>query len=174
STFAISTTRCSKTAGCRSAFWRRRWSAGLPAGAGSLDGRVAIVTGAAKGMGAEICVALAREGAHLALAAREVAPPEKLAGEIEKLGGKALVEPTDVIDEAAVQRLVERTKTALGGRIDILVNAAGVTGPVETPVWEIETEDWDHLLAVNVKGTFLPIKHLLPPMTDPRHRHIVN
>src|SRR3989454_10789746 len=140
----------------------------------SLDGRVAIVTGAAKGMGAEICLALAREGAHLALAAREAAPLEKIAGEIEKLGRRAIVESTDVTDEAAVQRLVERTKAALGGRIDILVNAAGVTGPVETPVWEIKTEDWDHVLAVNVKGTFLPIKHVLPTMIAQRYGKIVN
>src|SRR2546426_12244233 len=82
-----------------------------------LDGRVAIVTGAAKGMGAEICLALAREGAHLALAARERAPLEALARDVEKLGRRALVEPTDVTDEAAVQRLVEPTKSALGGRI---------------------------------------------------------
>ena len=115
----------------------------------SLDGRIAIVTGAAKGMGAEICVALAREGAHLALAAREVAPLEKLSGEIERLGRRAFVEPTDVTDEAAVRRLVERTKNTLGARIDILVNAAGVTGPVETPVWEIKTEDWDQVLAAS-------------------------
>ena len=146
----------------------------MPAGVGNLDGRVAIVSGAAKGMGAEICLALAREGAHLALAAREAAPLEKLAGEIEKLGRRALVESTDVTDEAAVQRLVERTKAALGGRIDILVNAAGVTGPVETPVWEIKTEDWDHVLAVNVKGTFLPIKHVLPTMIAQRYGKIVN
>jgi len=146
----------------------------LPAGAGSLDGRVAIVTGAAKGMGAEICLALAREGAHLALAAREVAPLGKLSGEIEKLGRHALVEPTDVTDEAAVERLVERTKNTLGGRIDILINAAGVTGPVETPVWEIKTEDWDQVLAANVKGTFLPIKHVLPTMIAQRYGKIVN
>ena len=146
----------------------------MPAGAGSLDGRVAIVTGAAKGMGAEICVALAREGAHLALAAREVAPLEKLSGEIERLGRRAFVEPTDVTDEAAVQRLVEHTKSTLGARIDILVNAAGVTGPVETPVWEIKTEDWDQVLAVNVKGTFLPIKHVLPTMIAQRYGKIVN
>src|SRR5881397_2303343 len=131
-----------------------------------LDGRVAIVTGAAKGMGAEICLALAREGAHLALAGRERAPLETLARDVEKLGRKVLVEPTDVTDEAAVQRLVER--------IDILVNAAGVTGPVETPVWEIKTEDWDHVLAVNVKGTFLPIKHVLPTMIAQRYGKIVN
>src|SRR2546425_11553360 len=121
-------------------------------------------------MGAEICVALAREGAHLALAARDVAPLEKLSGEIEKLGRRALVEPTDVTDEAAVQRLVERTKSTLGGRIGILVNAAGVTGPVQSPVWEIKTEDWDHVLAVDVKGTFLPIQHLLPTNDAPAHR----
>jgi len=146
----------------------------LPPGVGSLDGRVAIVSGAAKGMGAEICLGLAREGAHLALAARERAPLEALARDVEKLGRKALVEPTDVTDEAAVQRLVERTKTELGGRIDILVNAAGVTGPVETPVWEIKTEDWDQVLAVNVKGTFLPIKHVLPTMIAQRYGKIVN
>src|SRR5436190_16560352 len=127
---------------------------------GNLEGRVAIVTGAAKGMGAEICLALAREGAHVALAARERGPLETLARDVEKLGRRTLVEPTDVTDEAAVQRLVERTKSVLGGRIDVLVNGAGVTGPVETPVWEIKTEDWDDVLAVNVKGTFLPIKHV--------------
>src|SRR5436190_2145873 len=126
----------------------------------NLEGRVAIVTGAAKGMGAEICLALAREGAHVALAARERGPLETLARDVEKLGRRTLVEPTDVTDEAAVQRLVERTKSALGGRIDVLVNGAGVTGPVETSVWEIKTEDWDDVLAVNVKGTFLPIKHV--------------
>src|SRR2546428_10283362 len=101
----------------------------------SLDGRVAIVTGAAKGMGAEICLALAREGAHLALAGRERAPLETLARDVEKLGRKVLVEPTDVTDEAAVQRLVERTKAALGGRIGILVNAAAVTGPALHTAW---------------------------------------
>ncbi len=139
-----------------------------------LDGRIAIVTGAAKGMGAEICLALAREGAHVALAAREREPLETLARDVEKLGRRALVEPTDVTDEAAVQRLVERTRSALGGRIDVLVNAAGVTGPVETPVWEIKTEDWEQVLAVNVKGTFLPIKHVLPTMIAQRYGKIVN
>src|SRR5438094_5401518 len=141
---------------------------------GKLGRRVAIVTGAAKGMGAEICLALAREGAHVALAAGDRGPLETLGRDIEKLGRRAVVEPTDVTDEAAVQRLVERTKSALGGRVDILVNGAGVTGPVETPVWEIKTEDWDDVLAVNVKGTFLPIKHVLPTMIAQRYGKIVN
>src|SRR2546425_2697327 len=110
-----------------------------------LDGRIAIVAGAAKGMGAEISLALAREGAHLALAARERAPLETLARDAEKLGRKVLVEPTDVTDEAAVQRLVERTKAALGGRIDILVNAAGGTRPLETPGGGVKTEGRGHV-----------------------------
>lgn len=140
----------------------------------SLENRIAIVTGAAKGMGRDICLTLAREGAHLALAAREAVPLEALAREIEALGRRALVQPTDVTDEASVQALVARTLAAFGGRIDVLVNAAGVTGPVETPVWEIKVGDWDHVLAANLRGTFLPTKHVLPTMIGQRYGKIVN
>ena len=74
-----------------------------------LADRIALVTGAAKGMGRDICLTLAREGADLALAARDVPPLEALAGEIEALGRRALVVPCDVTDEAAVQRMVAKT-----------------------------------------------------------------
>ena len=141
---------------------------------GRVENRIAIVTGAAKGMGREICLTLAREGAHVVLAAREAAPLDELAREIEKQGRRALVHPTDVTDEAAVKSLVARTLETFGGRIDILVNGAGVTGPVETPVWEIAAEAWDEVLGVNVKGTFLPIKHVLPTMIAQRYGKIVN
>lgn len=139
-----------------------------------LKDRIAIVTGAAKGMGYEICLTLASAGAHIALAAREAAPLESLAREIDALGRRALVHPTDVTDEGAVQELVERVRAAFGGRIDILVNAAGITGPIETPVWEIDEKDWDTVLAVNLKGTFLPTKHVLPTMIAQRYGKIVN
>lgn len=139
-----------------------------------VENRIAIVTGAAKGMGWDICTTLAREGAHLALAAREVEPLQRLAREVEGLGQRALVQPTDVTDERAVQTLVARTRDTFGGRIDILVNAAGITGPIETPVWEIKSDDWDTVLGVNVKGTFLPIKHVLPTMIAQRYGKIVN
>jgi 3-oxoacyl-[acyl-carrier protein] reductase len=139
-----------------------------------LTNRVAIVTGAAKGMGAEICRTLAASGAHVALAARERGPLESLARELEGSGRRALVHPTDVTDEGAVQALVERVRAVLGGRIDILVNAAGVTGPIETPVWQIDEKDWDAVLAVNLKGTFLPTKHVLPTMIAQRYGKIVN
>src|SRR5712691_11036393 len=140
----------------------------------SLENRIGIVTGAAKGMGREICLALAGEGAHLALAAREAEPLLALGREIEAVGRRTLVQPTDVTDEAAVSALVERTLATFGGRIDILVNGAGVTGPIETPVWEIKSEDWDHVLAVNLRGTFLPTKHVLPPMIAQRYGKIIN
>jgi NAD(P)-dependent dehydrogenase (short-subunit alcohol dehydrogenase family) len=139
-----------------------------------LAGRIAIVTGAAKGMGREICLTLAREGADLALAARDVAPLDALGREIETLGRRALVQPTDVTVEAQVKALAEATRSAFGGRIDILVNAAGITGPIETPVSEIAVEDFDEVLAVNVRGTFLPIKHVLPTMLAQRYGKIVN
>lgn len=139
-----------------------------------LTDRIAIVTGAAKGMGRDICLTLAREGAHLALAARELPPLQALAREVEGLGRRALVVGTDVTDERAVEAMVGRTRETFGGRIDILVNAAGVTGPIEAPVWEIKADEWDHVLAVNVKGTFLSTKHVLPTMIAQRYGKIVN
>jgi NAD(P)-dependent dehydrogenase (short-subunit alcohol dehydrogenase family) len=139
-----------------------------------LDGRIAIVTGAAKGMGRDICLSLAREGADLALAAREAAPLDALAREVEKLGRRVLARPTDVTVEAQVLALAEAARATFGGRIDVLVNAAGITGPIETPVSEIAVEDFDEVLAVNVRGTFLPIKHVLPTMIAQRYGKIVN
>lgn len=138
-----------------------------------LADRIAIVTGAAKGMGWEICLTLAREGARLALAARDVPPLEKLAREVEALGRRALVVPTDVTDEGAVERLVARTKEAYG-RIDILVNAAGVTGPIETAVQEIKADDFRFVLETNIVGTFLPTKYVLPTMIAQKYGKIVN
>src|SRR5690242_12007626 len=114
---------------------------------GRLDDRIAIVTGAAKGMGREVCLALAREGAHVTLTARDAGPLQAVAKEIEGLDRRALVHSADVSDEAAVRGLVEATRATFGGRIDILVNCAGITGPIETPVWKIDTRDFDEVLA---------------------------
>jgi 3-oxoacyl-[acyl-carrier protein] reductase len=138
-----------------------------------LADRHAVVTGAAKGMGRDICLTLAREGANLAIAARDTAPLEALGREIAALGRKVIVVPTDVTDEAAVERLTASAREAFG-RIDILVNAAGVTGPIETPVWEIKADDFDQVISVNLRGTFLPTKHVLPTMIKQRYGKIVN
>ena len=131
-----------------------------------LADRIALVTGAAKGMGWDICTTFAREGADLVLAARDVPP-------LEGLGRRAVVVPCDVTDEAAVQQMVARAQ-AVFGRIDILINAAGVTGPIETPVQDIKLEDFRAVLESNVVGTFLPIKHVLPGMIARRYGKIVN
>jgi 3-oxoacyl-[acyl-carrier protein] reductase len=138
-----------------------------------LENRIALVTGAAKGMGREICLTLAREGAHVALAARDVPPLEALRSEIAALGRRAIVVPTDVTDELAVASMVETTRSEFG-RIDILVNAAGVTGPIETPVQEIRAEDFRFVLEANVLGTFLPTKHVLPTMIAQKYGKVVN
>src|SRR5499425_1108992 len=138
-----------------------------------LENRVALVTGAAKGMGRDICLTLAREGADLALAARDVPPLETLKDEIVAGGRRALVVPTDVTDEGAVERMVAKTLLAFG-RVDILVNAAGVTGPIETPVQEIRVEDFRFVLESNILGTFLPTKHVLPGMIERKYGKVVN
>jgi 3-oxoacyl-[acyl-carrier protein] reductase len=138
-----------------------------------LEGQVAIVTGAAKGLGQAISLRLAGEGADLALAAREAPPLEALAGDVRGLGRRALVVPTDVRDEAAVRAMVEAAVDGFG-RVDILVNCAGTTGPIETPVQEIRVEDWDEVLAVNLRGTFLPTKHVAPIMLARGRGKIVN
>ena len=139
-----------------------------------LEGRKAIVTGAAKGMGAAITTTLAREGADVVLAARDTAPLEEVAEEVRALGRDAVVVGCDVTSEAEVRAMVARALEVFGGRIDILVNVAGVTGPIETPVQDIDVADFDHVVAANERGTFLPIKYVVPTMIRQNGGKIVN
>jgi NAD(P)-dependent dehydrogenase (short-subunit alcohol dehydrogenase family) len=139
-----------------------------------LENKKAIVTGAAKGMGAAITTTLAREGADLVLTARDEAALEDVANEVRALGRAAHVVACDVTREDQVQAMVEAATRALDGRLDILVNVAGVTGPVETPVQDIPVDEFDAVLAANVRGTFLPIKYVMPTMIAQRAGHIVN
>lgn len=134
----------------------------------------AIVTGAAKGMGAAITLTLAREGADIVLTARDTAALEPVAAEVRKLGRRAEIVACDVVDDASVKAMVEKAKTFFGNRIDILVNVAGVTGPIETPVWNITAEDFSYVIEANIRGTFLPIKYTLPSMVERRSGKIVN
>lgn len=140
-----------------------------------LKDRVAIVTGAAKGMGADITLRFAQEGASIVLAARELKRLEEHAQRIEQAvpGSKTLVVPTDVVDEGSVEAMADRTMRVFG-RIDILVNTAGLTGPVETPLQNIKVEDWDYTLAVKLKGTFLCCKHVVPHMIARKSGRIIN
>lgn len=139
-----------------------------------LENRKAIVTGAAKGMGVDISTTLAREGADLVMTARDVQALEEVAQKVRALGRKAHVVACDVTDEAQVKAMVDSALQAFGGRIDILVNVAGVTGPIETPVQDIALEAFDYVITSNEIGTFLPIKHVVPTMIAQRSGKIVN
>ncbi len=139
-----------------------------------LEGKKAIVTGAAKGMGAAITTTLAREGADLVLTARDTAALEEVAGEVRALGREAHVVACDVIEEEQVSAMVAQALEVFDGRIDVLVNVAGVTGPIETPVQEIEVDDFMYVITANERGTFLPIKHVVPTMISQKSGKIVN
>ena len=133
-----------------------------------VDGKKAIVTGAAKGMGAAITTTLAREGADVVLTARETDALEQVAGDVRALGRNAHVVACDVTDDTQVKAMVDRALAAFDGRIDILVNIAGVTGPIETPVQDIDVADFDYVIKANEIGTFLPIKYVVPTMIAQR------
>jgi len=139
-----------------------------------LENRIAIVTGGAKGMGSAITRTLGREGADIMLAARDLGPLEEVAEEVRAMGRRVEAVSVDVTSSEQVSEMVKRTKRAFGGRIDILVNVAGTTGPIETPVQDIDPDEFLGVLDVNVVGTFLPIKYTLPTMVEQKYGKIVN
>jgi NAD(P)-dependent dehydrogenase (short-subunit alcohol dehydrogenase family) len=139
-----------------------------------LKNKIAIITGAAKGMGSAITRTLGREGADMMLAARDIEPLEEVAAEVRAMGRRVETISADVTDPKQVEAMVERTKEAFGGRIDILVNVAGTTGPIETPIQDIDPDDFLEVLDINVRGTFLPIKYALPTMIAQKYGKIVN
>ncbi|HEY0279721.1 MAG TPA: SDR family NAD(P)-dependent oxidoreductase [Solirubrobacterales bacterium] len=124
-----------------------------------LDSTVALVTGASSGIGEATAKRLAAEGATVAVAARRLDRLEKLVGEIEDAGGKALATPADVTDRAAAESLVERVVTDLG-RLDTVVNNAGVM--LLGPALDAPVEEWERMVDVNVSGLLYVAKAALP------------
>lgn len=137
-------------------------------------GKVAIVTGPAKGMGAAITRSLARDGAELVLVGRDVGAIEPVAAEARGLGRRVEVVRCDVTDPAEVQAMVEATLKAFDDRIDILVNIAGGTGPLETTSWDTTPEQFDQIIDLNLKGCHLTMRAVLPTMMRRRSGKIVN
>jgi NAD(P)-dependent dehydrogenase (short-subunit alcohol dehydrogenase family) len=140
-----------------------------------LHGKVAIVTGAAKGMGAPISAALAEEGAAVVLAGRDMEAIHAQDADLRERfpDAETLALACDVTDAAATSELAASTRERFG-QIDILVNTAGVIGPIETPAQDVEVEDFRFVLDVNVVGTFLPCKAVIPSMIESGGGRIVN
>jgi NAD(P)-dependent dehydrogenase (short-subunit alcohol dehydrogenase family) len=137
--------------------------------------RVAVVTGAAKGLGEAITDVLALDGAHLVLAGRD---REALDAHAAYLDGEhrdreSLVVTCDVTSEEDTRALVAAALDRFRG-LDILVNTAGVIGPIETPAHEVEVADFRHVVDVNLVGTFLPCKAAIPHLIERGGGRIVN
>lgn len=134
--------------------------------------KVAIVTGASGGLGAEIAKAFSREGALVvALAGRNVEAAEKVAGEITASGNRAVAGSIDVSSPSSVDRVIEGIHKEFG-RIDILINNAGITK--DNLLIRMNEEDWDAVLDVNLKGVFLCTKAVARAMMKKRYGKIIN
>jgi NAD(P)-dependent dehydrogenase (short-subunit alcohol dehydrogenase family) len=142
---------------------------------GPLGGEVAIVTGAAKGIGGVVTQHLARDGANLGLVGRDTQALEAHAKHLDSTYPSrcSLVVTCDVTDEPSVASMVDAVVERFGG-IDILVNTAGGTGPIETGVHEYPVDAFRSILDLNVVGTFLPCKHVIPQLIRRGGGRIVN
>ncbi len=128
---------------------------------GKLDGKVALVTGGAQGIGKAIALRLAREGADVAVSDINLEKAQETCREIEALGKKALAVGGSVADAKAAEAMVEKTIEGLGG-LDILVNNAGITR--DGVLLRMKEEDWDLVLSVNLKGAYNCTKAALRPL----------
>jgi 3-oxoacyl-[acyl-carrier protein] reductase len=139
-----------------------------------LRGRVAVITGPAKGMGAAVTLAFAEEGADLALLGRDIAAIEPVAAEARAMGVRAVVLPCDMTVAADCDAAVARTREALGGRIDVLVNVAGGSGPIGKTGAETTADEFDEIVHLNMRGPFNMIRAVAPVMQAQRYGRIVN
>jgi NAD(P)-dependent dehydrogenase (short-subunit alcohol dehydrogenase family) len=138
-----------------------------------LAGKVAIVTGGGSGIGRGIALALAREGADVAIPDIQVLNAEKVAEEVRGLGRKTLAMKTDVTSSADVMAMVDRVRETLG-KIDVLVNNAGMAAPPGMPFTNNTEEDWDRAFAVNTKSVFLTCKAIAPYFIERKAGRIIN
>jgi len=138
----------------------------------SLDGKVALVAGASRGIGAVTARAFAQAGAAVVLAARDKDALESVAEGIRAEGGKALAVPTDVGDPASVEQLVQQAERTFG-QLDAAFNNA-TDGPMPAPLAELDPEGFDRAIRTNIRGTFLGMKYEIPAMLRAGGGAIVN
>lgn len=137
----------------------------------SLEGKIALVTGGARGIGKEIALVLAKEGANIALCDINLEEAEKTAKEIQELGRDSIAFKADVADLGQVQDMVDKILDKFK-RLDILINNAGITR--DGLILRMSEEDWDKVIAVNLKGCFVCTKVVSKVMLKQRSGKIVN
>ena len=137
-----------------------------------LDGQVAVITGAGRGIGRAIALAYAREGARLALAARSESELQETVSAASELGAEAIAVPTDVTSREDTERLASKVVDRFG-RIDVLVNNAGISGPIG-PLQGNDIGAWVNTITVNLTGTFLVCRAVIPAMLEQSRGKIIN
>lgn len=138
-----------------------------------LKDKVTLITGPAKGMGRAVTLAFASEGARLVLAGRDIAAIEPVAAEARALGVPALVVACDLTDAQQTEALARHALEAYG-RIDVLVNVAGGSGPIGKTGWETSTEEFNDIVELNMTGCFNTMHAVLPSMIAQRGGKVVN
>jgi len=137
----------------------------------SLEGRTALVTGAARGLGREIALALANSGASVVLS--DIQDPESTAEAVEKTGARWLSIQTDITDEEQVKALAAVSESEYG-KLDILVNNAGVSQLSYTATEDLSQREWNSIMGPNLTGTFLVCKHIGKAMIQSGGGNIIN
>jgi len=138
----------------------------------ALDSQLILITGASRGIGRALAHTCARAGAHVIVSARSERGHQAVVTSIQAEGGRAEGVTLDVTQEERVTRVVQAL-IEQHGRIDALVNCAGVI-QYDTPVWQTSVRDWDHMMAVNLRGTFLCCHAVAPHMVERKAGKIVN
>lgn len=139
----------------------------------NLQDKVVIITGPAKGMGRAVTLAFAAEGARLVLAGRDLAAIEPVAAQVREMGREAIIVACDLTVSAQTEALAQAALAAFG-RIDILVNVAGGSGPIGKTGWETSAEEFDEIVQLNMKGSFNTMHAVLPAMIAQGGGKVVN
>jgi 3-oxoacyl-[acyl-carrier protein] reductase len=136
-----------------------------------LEGKVAIVTGARKGIGESVALSLAQEGADLVLVSRSIKPDDPIVNQIEQLGRRVFVKQVDVGNRSQVFEMVDETLSKFG-KVDFLFNNAGISKPAM--LWKMTEEQWDDIIRINLSGTFFCVQAVAKPMIEQKSGSILN
>jgi NAD(P)-dependent dehydrogenase (short-subunit alcohol dehydrogenase family) len=137
-----------------------------------LKGKTALITGAGRGLGRAAAVAMAKEGASVALLSRTKSDLEETADMVREADGRAVILAADISDEKAVRKSAAETVSAFGG-IDILLNNAAIVGPA-APIHEVDPDDWQRTMDINLNGVRQICQEIIPHMIEAGSGRIIN